>query len=122
MLLDKIDVDLNFTDDDIHDRTWVDTDKFPVFHNDYNESQENSSLTESSEVQFRVKTIIKDIDTKNEETRVAFTDMATVYGGNEGIKLFLKNKLWNQFINGKIAVKKYYQWKFKICTSIVKVS
>ena len=26
---DKVDVDLNFTDDDIHNRTWVDTDKFP---------------------------------------------------------------------------------------------
>ena len=87
---DKVDVDLNCTDDDIHNRTWVDTDKFPEFHNDYNESQENSSLTESSEVQFRVKTIIKDPDTKKEETKVAFTDMTTVYGGNEGIKLFLK--------------------------------
>ena len=91
--IDKVYVDLNFTDDDIHDRTWVDTDKSPVFHNDYNESQENSSLTESSEVQFRVKTIIKDIDTKKEETKVAFTDMTTVYGGNEGIKLFLKKQV-----------------------------
>ena len=87
---DKVDVDLKFTDDDNLNRKWVDTDKFPEFHNDYNESQENSSLTESSEVQFRVKTIIKDIDTKKEETKVAFTDMTTVYGGNEGIKLFLK--------------------------------
>ena len=40
---DKVDVDLNFVDDEILYRKWVDKDKFPEFHNDYNESQENSS-------------------------------------------------------------------------------
>ena len=96
---DKVDVDLNFVDDEILYRKWVDKDKFPEFHNDYNDSQENSSLTESSEVQFRVKTTIKEIVQVNfrYEAKIrsvtAFTDMTTVYGGNEGIKLFLKNQV-----------------------------
>ena len=37
-------------------RTWLDKDKLPEFNNDYNGPQENSSLSNSSEVQFRVKT------------------------------------------------------------------
>ena len=83
-------------DDENLNRKWVDKDKFPEFHNDYNDSQENSSLTESSEVQFRVKTTIKEMVQVGVHLEVkirsvtAFTDMTTVYGGNAGIKLFLK--------------------------------
>ena len=96
---DKVDVDLNFVDDEILYRKWVDKDKFPEFHNDYNDSQENSSLTESSEVQFRVKTTIKEMVQVGAHLELkirsvtAFTDMTTVYGGNAGIKLFLKSKI-----------------------------
>ena len=43
-------------------RTWVNKGKFPEFSNDYNDSQENSSLSNSSEVQFRVKTTLLHYD------------------------------------------------------------
>ena len=43
-------------------RAWIDKDRFPEFHNDYNDSQENSSLSNSSEVQFRVKTTLLHCD------------------------------------------------------------
>ena len=36
--------------------TWVDKTRFPEFHNDYNDPQENNSLSNSSEVKFKVKT------------------------------------------------------------------
>ena len=40
--IDKVDVDLKFEDDPGNNRAWVDKDRFPEFHNDYNDSQENS--------------------------------------------------------------------------------
>ena len=54
---DSINVDLKFVEDT--DRTWVDTNKFDEFHNNYEDSQENSSLNTSSEVQFRIITKLK---------------------------------------------------------------
>ena len=132
--VDKLYVDLKFYDDAEEGsyRTWVDKYKFPEFYDDYNDSQENSSLTESSEVQFRVKTTIKEIVQVGVhlEAKIrsvtAFTDMTTVYGGNEGIKLFLKNQImesvykWedsekeilsmeiqNLYVNRKSAIKDY---------------
>ena len=64
--IDKVDVDLKLGEDTVATtidgketkmvvRTWIDKDRPPEFHNDYNDSQENSSLSNSSEVQFRVK-------------------------------------------------------------------
>ena len=49
----SIKVDLHFEQD--LDRTWVYKNNCDEFHNDYEESQENSSLTTSSEVQFRIR-------------------------------------------------------------------
>ena len=43
-------------------RTWIDKDRCPKFHNDYNDSQEDSSLSNSSEVQFRVKATLLHYD------------------------------------------------------------
>ena len=67
--IDKVDVGLKFKDGPGNNRTWVDKGRFPEFHYDYNDSQENSSLTQSSEVQFRVKTTIRDTDTKQQTTK-----------------------------------------------------
>ena len=50
--IDKVDVDLKFDDDPGNNRTWVDKGRFPEFHNAYEDSQENSSLNNSSQVQF----------------------------------------------------------------------
>ena len=97
--IDNVDVDLKFEDDPGNNRTWVDKGGFQEFHYDYNDSQENSSLTQSSEVQFRVKTTIRDTDTKQQTTKTAFVKMTTAYGGNEGIKLFLKKKKTNHGIS-----------------------
>ena len=47
---DQVDVDLKFEDDTGRNRTWVDKDRFPEFSADYTESQDNSSLSESSKV------------------------------------------------------------------------
>ena len=89
--IDKVDVDLKF--EEVDDRTWVNKDKFPQFNDDYNNSQENSSLSDSSEVQFRVKATIRHIDTKKQTPNTAFVGMTTVYGGTDGIKLFLKHQI-----------------------------
>ena len=100
--IDKVDVDLKFDDDAVVGtidgiesktilRTWVNKDRFPEFHNGYNDSQENSSLTQYPEVQFRVNTTIQDY--RGLRSVTAFTNMTTVYGGNEGIKLFLENQI-----------------------------
>ena len=121
--IDKVDVDLKF--DEVDDRTWVNKDKFPQFNDDYNNSQENSSLSDSSEVQFRVKATIRynlDGEITKEKTGFAFVKMTTVYGGTDGIKLFLKHQIMESvFIDGRIADMKYYQWKSSVCTSIVKM-
>ena len=86
-------------------RTWVNKDKFKQFNDDYNNSQENSSLSDSSEVQFRVKTTIRYYDPhediKKEKTMTAFVEMTTVYGGTDGIKLFLKQQI----------MKSVYHWE-----------
>ena len=49
--IDNVNVDLKFVEDT--DRTWVYKDNFWEFSNDYEESQENSSLNTSSNVEFK---------------------------------------------------------------------
>ena len=65
-----INVDLQFVEDT--DRAWIDTNKFDEFHNNYEDSQENSSYHTSSEVQFRIIITNKDIDTGVLETKTSF--------------------------------------------------
>ena len=71
--IDQVDVDLKFDEVTIATtidgketklvvRTWIDKDRSPEFRNDYNDSQENSSLSNSSEVQFRVKATLLHYD------------------------------------------------------------
>ena len=86
-----INVGLNFVEDT--DRTWVDTNKFDEFHNNYEDSQENTSLNASSEIQFRIIIRIKDIDTGALETKNMFPDTTTVYGGTYGVRLFLQDQV-----------------------------
>ena len=47
-----IHVDLKFVE--YTDRTWVGTNQFDEFHNNYEDPQEHNSLNTSSEVQFRI--------------------------------------------------------------------
>lgn len=90
--IDNVDVDLQFEQDE--NTTWVNKDKFPEFHNAYDDSQETSSLNESSRVQLRVKTTHRvpgDPD-KKEITKSAFIPETTIYGGTNGVKLFIKKR------------------------------
>ena len=104
--IDKVDVDLKFDEDTIVTtidckeaklvvRTWVDKDRSPEFHNDYNDPQGNSSLSNAPEVQFRVKATLLHYD-ENEKikgkNKISFTAMTAAYGGTDGVKLLLKIK------------------------------
>ena len=86
-----INIDLKLAEDT--DRTWVYTNKFDEFPNNFEDPQENSSLNTSSEVQFRTRGKVKDIDTGVLETKNAFPDTTTVYGGTDGVKLFLQDQV-----------------------------
>ena len=92
---DSINVDSKFVEDT--DRTWVYTNNFDDFHNNYEDSQENNSLNTSSEVQFRIitkhKNKRKNIDTGVLETNNVFPDTTTVYSGTYGVKLFLQDQV-----------------------------
>ena len=83
---DSINVDLKFVEDT--DRTCVDKDKVWEFSNNYEDPQENNSLNTSPDIHFRTKMKVKDIDTGSLETKNAFPDTTTVYGGTDGVKLF----------------------------------
>ena len=52
-----INVDFKFVED--ADKTWVDQDKFWECSNDYEQYQDNISLSTSSEVQFKIRTTLK---------------------------------------------------------------
>ena len=136
--IDHVDVDLKF--EQYIDRTWVYEDKFPEFQNDYDESQENSSLNKSSRVQFSVKTTYRDPHDPDEKeiTKSVFIPETTVYGGTNGVKLFLKNKVmesiyrWedsskeilsmemqNMYINDKSVIKDYSFRNIKMYGTII---
>ena len=68
--IDTVEVGLKFEDDPGNNRTWVDKGRSPEFHYDCNDSQEHSSLTQSSEVQSRVKTPMRDSGTQQQTTFV----------------------------------------------------
>ena len=88
----NINVEMNFVEET--DRTWVDTNKFDELHNNYGDSQENTSLNTSSEVQFRIIIKLKDIETGALETKNVFPDTTTVYGGTDGVILFLQDQVF----------------------------
>ena len=88
---DSINVDLKFVEDT--DRTCVDKDKVWEFSNNYEDPQENNSLNTSSEIQFRTRINIKDIETRALETKIAFPDTTTVYGGTDGVIFFLQDQV-----------------------------
>ena len=104
-IANRINVDSKFVEDT--GRTWVDTNEFDEFHNNYEDSEENSSLNTSSEVQFRVIIQIKDIETGVLQTKHAFPDTTTVYGGTDVVKSFYKTKLFSQFIVMNAVGRKY---------------
>ena len=101
--MDNVDVDLEFEQD--IDITWVYRDKLLEFHNDFGDSQETSSLNESSRVQLRVKTtyIVPYVEDTIRISKHVFSPETTVYGGTNGVKLLLNKtngiSLWEDSPN-----------------------
>ena len=81
--------DLKF--DYYDERTWVNKDKFYEFKQQYDETQDNSSLNDANNIQYNIEVLIRNIITKKEDLKKAFPPMQVVYGGLNAIKLFLKN-------------------------------
>ena len=82
--------DLKFEGDE-SDRTWINKDKFYEFKQQYDETQDNSSLNDANNIQYNIEVLIRNITTKKEDVKKAFPPMQVVYGGLNAIKLFLKN-------------------------------
>ena len=106
----SINVDFKFAED--ADRTWADKAKFWEFSNDYEDSQENSSLNTSSEVHFRIIINTKDIETGVLETKHVFPDTTTVYGGTDGVKMLFTRPSY------AVCLSLWTQWKGNIVDRI----
>ena len=88
----NFDVKLKF--DRYDDRTWVNKDNFPEFESQYQQSQDDSSLSDTSSVEFEIHIkMVKNLKIeKIEDTKKIWIPMTTVYGAN-GVKLFIKHKI-----------------------------
>ena len=83
--------DLKFDTIEGDERTWINKDKFYEFKQQYDETQDNSSLDDANNIQYNIEVLIRNITTKKEDIKKAFPPMQVVYGGLNAIKLFLKN-------------------------------
>ena len=88
-----IGVTLEFNDDTAQDRTWVDKDRFDEFESAYQQSQDYSSLANTSSVEFEIHIKMLRIETKLEDIKKIWIPMTTVYGGDNGVKLLIKHKI-----------------------------
>ena len=82
------------------------------FQRDYDDTQDDSSLNNSSKVEFRVRTTYKVVETGEVKTKDVFIPMTTVYGGNEGVALYLKRNIMVSVYRWEDSAKQYYQWKY----------
>ena len=88
-----IGVNLEFNDDTAQDRTWVDKYRFDEFESAYQQSQDDSSLANTSSVEFEIHIKMLKIETKLEDIKKIWIPVTTVYGGDNGVKLFIKHKI-----------------------------
>ena len=104
----NIDVDLKVEQD--LDRTWVDTNQSDEFHDDYEESQENSSLNTPSNVKFKVRTTYNEVidDDKTERNDWVYKHDDSIWWQCR-YRIVFKKTLCIRCIHGKIAAKTYYQ-------------
>ena len=86
---DSINVSLEFDNDG--SRTWANKNRFDKFESDYQQTQEASSLSTISSVEFEIHIRMVKIETKLAEIK-KWIPMTTVYCGDNGIKLFIKHK------------------------------
>ena len=69
-------------------RTWVVKDKITSIQLRFTESQ--ATQTNGSAVEFKIAVVVMNIKTQNITTKIYFSKTTTIYGGDEGIKLYLK--------------------------------
>ena len=91
-LTNTLAIKLKFESDHLNDRRWVNKDIFPEFESEYQQSQDDSSLSDTSSVEFEIHINMKKVETGAEETKKIWIPMTTVYGAN-GVMLFLKHKI-----------------------------
>ena len=65
----NFDVKLKFDKDVDNDRTWVNKDTFTEFESEYQQSQDDSSLSDTSSVEFEIHIKMKKVETGAEETK-----------------------------------------------------
>ena len=87
----NVDVKLKFVYDVDRDRTWVYKEKFPEFELEYQNSQDESES--SSNVEFGLHITMKDIEIDRIIIKKSWIPLTTVYGGINGVKLFIKHKI-----------------------------
>ena len=106
-----MDVQLKFYKKEEEGRTWVNKDTFKEFESEYNNSQDDSSLTNTSNVQFGLHiNVMHPIDNNIKTTKKEWIPLTTVYGGIDGVKLFIKHRnfetvyAWEDSFNEIISI------------------
>ena len=59
---------MKFDDDPANGRTWINKDRFDEFESEYQDLQEDSSLTNATNVEFEIHINMTKVETKAEET------------------------------------------------------
>ena len=89
----NLNVKLQFDKDEFNQRTWVNKDGFDGFESEYREYQDDGTLANTSSVEFEIHVKMVKVETKKEETKEIWIPLTTVYGGANGVKLFIKHKI-----------------------------
>ncbi len=71
----NFDVKLKFYRDQEHGRTWVDKDRFPEFRDEYQKSQDDSSLSDTSDIEFEIHIKMLSGPDRKEVTKKMKTEM-----------------------------------------------
>ena len=72
-------------------RTWVLKEKFTSIQLRFTESQ--ATQTNGSAVEFKIAVVVMRINTREITTKIYFSNTVTVYGGDKGLKLYLKTQI-----------------------------
>ena len=91
----NLNVKLQFDKDEFNQRTWVNKDGFDGFESEYREyaSGPDGTPANTSSVEFEIHVKMVKVETKKEETKKIWIPLTTVYGGANGVKLFIKHKI-----------------------------
>ena len=102
-------VNVNLACDDDGDRTWINKNRFDEFESDYQQAQDDSSLSTTSSVEFEIHIRMVKIETKLDDIK-KWIPMTTVHGGDNSIKLFIQQKILRWCMPTKTAIRKFNQW------------